>query len=175
MARSGPCRKALRNAPISRIIEMSKPNSLLLVLLMSLTLQALPALCQNSLDSATEQHKQLREEFKKAEQAAAKMESDNDAGTRDLDKLTRERQSLEADVIHYKGQVTYAQGQLEAAQKNNSPDTEMGTTNSSTRKSQTGECRSSIAGSQRQDPWRRLLRCNSPWVAACSQNVDCSR
>ncbi|MGZ4971803.1 MAG: polysaccharide biosynthesis/export family protein [Limisphaerales bacterium] len=101
---------------------MSKPNSLLLVLLMSLTLQALPAFSQSSLDSATEQHKQLREEFKKAEQAAAKMEAENDSGTRDLDKLTRERQSLEADVIHYKGQVTYAQGQLETAQKNNSVD-----------------------------------------------------
>lgn len=100
---------------------MTKPNSPFLVLLLILTLQAVPAFSQSSIDSATEQHKQLREEFRKAEQAAAKMEADNDAGTRELDKLTRERQNLEADVIHYKGQVTYAQGQLEAAQKKCSP------------------------------------------------------
>jgi protein involved in polysaccharide export with SLBB domain len=49
------------------------------------------------------------------------METENDAGMRDFDKLTRERQSLEADVIHYKGQVTYAEGQLEGAQKANNP------------------------------------------------------
>lgn len=91
------------------------------MLLLIVTLQALPALSQSSVDSA--EHKQLRDEFRKAEQAAAKMEADSDASTRDLDKLTRERQSLEADVIHYKGQVTYAQGQQEAAQKaNNSVD-----------------------------------------------------
>lgn len=98
---------------------MSKPNSPLLVLLLIVTLQALPLFAQSSFDSATDQHKQLRDEFRKAEQAAAKMEAENDAGTRDLDKLTRERQSLEADVIHYKGQVTYAQGQQETAQKAN--------------------------------------------------------
>ncbi|MDB6058184.1 MAG: polysaccharide export protein [Verrucomicrobiales bacterium] len=102
---------------------MSKPNSPLLVLLLAVMLQAVSAMSQSSIDSATE-HKQLRDEFKKAEQAAAKMEAENDAGTRDLDKLTRERQSLEADVIHYKGQVAYAQGQLEIAQKNNSADTQ---------------------------------------------------
>lgn len=104
---------------------MTKPNSPLLVLLLILTLQVLPAFSQSSFDSATQQHNQLRDEFRKAEQAAAKMEADSDAGTRDLDKLTRERQSLEADVIHYKGQVTYAQGQGEIAQKaNNSVDTQ---------------------------------------------------
>jgi len=123
MAETQPCRNALSKAPSSiREFEMSKPNSPLLVLLLTLTLVAVPAFSQNSFDSATEQHKQLRDEFKKAEQAAAKMEADNDVGTRDLDKLTRERQSLEADVIHYKGQVSYAQGQLEGAQKDNSPD-----------------------------------------------------
>lgn len=102
---------------------MSKPNSPRLVLLLAVMLQAVSALSQTSTDSTSE-HKQLRDEFKKAEQAAAKMEAENDAGTRDLDKLTRERQSLEADVIHYKGQVSYAQGQLETAQKNNSADTQ---------------------------------------------------
>lgn len=125
MAETQPCRIALTEAPSSvGKFEMSKPNSPLLALLLTLMLIPVSAFSQNSFGSATEQHKQLRDEFKKAEQAAAQMEAENDVGTRDLDKLTRERQSLEADVIHYKGQVTYAQGQLEGAQKDNSPDTQ---------------------------------------------------
>jgi len=96
--------------------KMRKTHSPLVVLLLLLTLQAGMAFAQTE---SAETHKQLRDEFRKAEQAAAKMEAENDAGQRDFDKLTRDRQSLEADVIHYKGQVAYSQGQLEAANKLN--------------------------------------------------------
>jgi polysaccharide export outer membrane protein len=110
---------------------MSKKTSLLLALLLAWTMQISIGFAQET----AAQHKQLRDEFKKAEEAASKMETENDAGMRDFDKLTRERQTLEADVIHYKGQVTYAEGQLEGAQQtNNSKDTQRWNTELATAK-----------------------------------------
>jgi protein involved in polysaccharide export with SLBB domain len=102
----------LSKALILEKFAMSKKTSFVLALLL---LQSVAVFAQSA--ETPEVHRQLRDEFRRAEESAAKMAADSNAGHADFDRMTRERQSLEADIIHYKGQVAYAQGQLEAAQK----------------------------------------------------------
>ena len=58
-------------------------------------------------------HKRENEEFGQAVQAANKIQNNNDSSSRQIDLLTKERESWENQILHEKGTVAYAQAQVD--------------------------------------------------------------